>query len=396
MNMKYLIENDQMYIEGSKAWFVDRNTNELITMDMKTMKCTYKGQVPITDGNAFRCNPFLCVYEQKVFLLPDYGKEVWLFDAEEEKLYEIEVINKDKVAIKTSAKWVYNKRLYFVSQGLRKLVVIDIQTKKVEKYVDVFDTIGTFSFAFERIENTVYLASRTSNIILELDLETESLKYYSIPEMKGGIGTICFDGKVFWLSGCEKRLYAWNKEDNTVIVFEDFPEDFYVYDRTNVPVKIYSGKDVMPFPIFLKSVLLKNRILFIPWNITQVCSEKMICMNLQDNMMTSIKIADNEKCAAMCTYEYIRDDVFIGVLSSEDDYITEINIETLETKQQQMYVDEECLEHKNENQLILKGYYNEFCEGDIGYLIKQASRNCEDERYSGSDIGCNIFQQTGR
>lgn len=371
MNMKYLIENDQMYIDGSKAWFVDRNTNELMTMDIDTGKCTYKVQIPITAENAFRCNPFIYVYEQKVFLLPNYGRKVWLFDAEEEKLYEIEVINKDKVAIQTSAKWVYNKRLYFVSQGLRKLVVIDIQTKKVEKYVDVFDTIGTFSFAFERIENTVYLASRTSNIILELDLETESLKYYSIPEMKGGIGTICFDGKVFWLSGCEKRLYAWHKEDNTVIVFEDFPEDFYVYDRTNVPVKIYSGKDVMPFPIFLKSVLLKNRILFIPLNITQVCSEKMICMNLQDNMMTSIKIADNEKCAAMCTYEYIRDDVFIGVLSSEDDYITEINIETLETKQQQMYVDEEYLERKHENQLILRGYYNELCEDDIKYLIRK-------------------------
>ena len=367
MNIKYLIENDQMYIEDNKAWFVDRNTNELITMDMKTMKCTYKVQIPITAENAFRCNPSIYVYEQKVFLLPDYGKEVWLFDVKEEKLYEIELVNKNKVAIQTSAKWVYNERLYFVSLGLRKLVIIDVQTKKVERYVDIFDVIGAFSPAFERIENTVYLASRTSNIILELNLETESLKYYSIPEMRGGIGTICFDGRAFWLSGCEKNFYKWNKEDNTV-VFENFSKDFYVYDRTSVPIKTYNEKDVMPFSIFFKSILLKNKILFVPWNMPQVYSTEMVCMNLCDNTTTSIKIIDNDKFA-MCTYEYIRDGAFIGVLSSENDYITEINIETLETKQQQMYIDEEYLERKHANQLILKGYYNEFCEGDIGYLI---------------------------
>lgn len=367
MNIKYLIENDQMYIEDNKAWFVDRNTNELITMDMKTMKCTYKVQIPITAENAFRCNPSIYVYEQKVFLLPDYGKEVWLFDVKEEKLYEIELVNKNKVAIQTSAKWVYNERLYFVSLGLRKLVIIDVQTKKVERYVDIFDVIGAFSPAFERIENTVYLASRTSNIILELNLETESLKYYSIPEMRGGIGTICFDGRAFWLSGCEKNFYKWNKEDNTV-VFENFSKDFYVYDRTSVPIKTYNEKDVMPFPIFFKSILLKNKILFVPWNMPQVYSTEMVCMNLCDNTTTSIKIIDNDKFA-MCTYEYVRDGAFIGVLSSENDYITEINIETLETKQQQMYIDEEYLERKHANQLILKGYYNEFCEGDIGYLI---------------------------
>lgn len=395
MNMKYLIENDQMYIDGSKAWFVDRNTNELVTMDIDTGKCTYKVQIPITAEDAFRCNPSIYVYEQKVFLLPDYGKEVWLFDAEEEKLYQIELINKDKVAIQTSAKWVYNKRLYFISIGLRKLVVIDIQTKTAVRYVDIFDVIGTFSPAFERIENTVYLASRTSNIILELDLETESMKYYSIPEMIGGIGTICFDGKAFWLSGCEKKICEWNKEDNTVRSFKDFPDDFYVYDRTNVPIRTYNEKDVMPFPIFLNSILLKNKILFVPWNMPQVYSTEMVCMNLCDNTTTSIKIIDNDKYA-MCTYEYIRDGAFIGVLSSENNYITEINIETLETKQQQMYIDEEYLERKHENQLILRGYYNEFCEGDIGYLIKRASQNCDDERYSGSNIGYKIFQQTGR
>ena len=393
--MKYLIENDQMYIDGSKAWFVDRNTNELMTMDIDTGKCTYKVQIPITAEDAFRCNPFIYVYEQKVFLLPNYGRKVWLFDAEEEKLYEIEVINKDKVAIQTSAKWVYNKRLYFVSRGLRKLVVIDILTKKVEKYVDVFDTIEIFSYGFERVENIVYLASRTTNIILEYNLESEVVKYYNIPCIRNGLGTICFDGKVFWLSGCEKKICKWNKEDNTVTTFENFPDDFCVYDRTNIPVRTYNEKDVMPFPIFLNSILLKNKILFIPWNIPQVYVQKLICMNLQDNTMTSVKITDNERCA-MYTYEYIRNNVLVGVLSSENTHITEINIESLDKMQREMYIDEKCLECKHENELILQSHYNELVESDIKYLISKTITNYKYNEYKEDNIGKQIFQRTSR
>lgn len=77
-----------------------------------------------------------------------------------------------------------------------------------------------------RIGNTVYIPIRHNNKIYKFDLNSEQWEILTINTELKGIDTLCFDGKLFWMTGIGKMVCSWDEKKNMSISYKNFPTKF--------------------------------------------------------------------------------------------------------------------------------------------------------------------------
>ena len=135
-------------------------------------------------------------------------------------------------------------KLYIVSQSLKQVLVMDIETESITEYHTIADDIEIM-LGSEKVGDNIYCWEWMGNRIYEYNLESATVHQYILKDMKEGIGTICFNGVHFILTGYSGKVYCWNKDENRVNSlggFGIYPFTYNKYKQCFITSRFISGK----------------------------------------------------------------------------------------------------------------------------------------------------------
>lgn len=215
-------------IENDTIYFPMANYNALCRADLKKGKCEIIDIFPDEDNSKLlHCGIFKV--DNYLLISVSRGKNRFLiYDLGENKFNVIQTNGIDKSWLEFTGNQVviYGDYLYIFPY---KLVVLKVNisslTAQYIKYPNILpedDSLGQVL----RVNDIVYLPLMNNNIIYTFDLRNESFDKICLNIDINGIATIEFDGNIFWLTGKNRGLYAWNKDSNVVTKYDRFPKGF--------------------------------------------------------------------------------------------------------------------------------------------------------------------------
>ena len=327
-----MIWGDNWHIEEERAWFVDGQRDRLCYVDLKLNKYEYITDIPNTELNKHRLNSMCLKIENEIYLMPIYGRKIWIYNLDNSQFEQIVINNPDNVCLKIYNFWIYGDKIYALSIGLQKIIEVDIRRKVISNYFMLhgLDELDIENETGIRVGEDIYYASSETNCIYQFNLESKQITTYVVPMVEGGFYTISYDGRLFWLSGCCKEIYIWDKENNSTKVSNDFPQNFGIYDfRGNSEDILDCTAVIYDDNTFVRSMQVGNYIWFIPWR-----TNKVIYVDTETYQISAFEIAGEEEnresllkhCISQkYIVQYIREDRYIGLFSLKNNYIIEID-----------------------------------------------------------------------
>ncbi len=355
------ISNDGMFMENEKTWFVGNLDGIIYQMNLSDMLVRAEAVIPENIGSTYRISTGVIKKDQKLYCLPDQGRFIWVFDTEKRNFRKIEIKNPYFLRISIFDKWIVNETLWCVSYGMNQIIEVDLQTEQIAGYYDIFsdseDSVGYLS-AF--VGKTIYCVSRTSKRICAFDIGTKRAEYYGFDIKGKGFNTIAFDGKRFWLSGYAGEVYCWDKEKENILISDPFPDDYRITgDRDE--------NGCFTAPLFYQCAVMKEYVIFIPWNSEGAVSESLISVN-RENM--EIRIVPSEKMTKPgenFAIEYQKDERFLVLYNTREKCLEELDFEKQKIAIKKIKTDQACLgkfweENYNPGDMILENSRNSIRE----------------------------------
>jgi len=351
----FFLWSDNWTIEGDKAWFVAEDLNTLFQVDLNTYLCKYIAELPKKDLNGFRLNSRCIKCGNDIYCMPDTGDCIWVYQIDNSSFYQIMIDNADGVELNLANFWEYKRKIYAVSIGSKKIIEIDVDKKKVENCYSVCDTSKIEIALSIKVGAQIYITSAISNHIYQFDIETKKIVEYEVPNTKDRFFAISFDGNKFWISGYHKAIYLWNKDENNIIVIKNFPHQYGLYNLKNSKKGLIDyEKIIFDDPIFHELVVLgqyiwciprqSNKILYINKDTYEIC-----ILDIAEENET-IESINQKRLKHKYILEYILENQYIGLYSTQNDCIVEIDTLNKSVKRKKFKLDTRSL------QKILKMY----------------------------------------
>ena len=339
------IWSDNWWVENEKAWFVDGETNILFQIDLNTQECKLIAELPNIEKNTFRLNPRCIKYENDIYCMPDTGDCIWVYQLECEQFTQIQINTPPKVRLGVNFFWIYNEKIWAVSVGLSKILEIDTNGKKIDNYYNIGGQISTTIM----VQDSIYCVSPVKNCIYQFDLVTKKCIEHIIPNVKGGLRTICFNSDSFWLSGYHKEIYIWNKEKNMVKMLDKFPIEFGIYNyEKNNKLILDCDSDCYDVATFLSSIFVGRYIWFIPFRTNRIIYvdkdtyEINVFEILEEEETESSLLSNRMKHKYLL--EYIRDNRYIGLYSLKNKCMLEIDTNERKIEWREYFFNNESLQ----------------------------------------------------
>lgn len=252
-------------MEGNTAWFVSSEYNILFQLDLNTGQYDFLAELPNNSQSKFRSNQNCIKCGDSIFCLPDNGSHILVYNLHSQNFEHINIVNPDKKRIAIIAFVEYESSLYAVSRGLNAIIEINIQKKRINHYYQLPELVSDSLRCGVKVNDSLYLVSIKTNHVCQFDFVTKKITMNELPNISGGLYTICYDGSKFWLTSLRKEVYTWNEENNDVKILKGFPEDFGIYrfGKTKGPLLDCVAEEYDQ-KVFIKSVFVKGEVWFIP------------------------------------------------------------------------------------------------------------------------------------
>ncbi len=387
-NLEGIMWSDNWWIECDKAWFVDGRQNILCRIDLNTNECEIVAGIPDSTIKNFRLNSRCIKCGKDVFCMPQYGNSIWVYDTNNKIFSGITISNPDMVCLLMYDFWKHGDKIFAISVGLKKIIEIDIQSKKIESQYTICEK-GNIAKSI-MIENEIYILELENNDIYRFCLNSKTFQVYSIPNIQERMYTLCFDDDKFWMSGYKKKIYVWTK-DNVVRVIDNFPLDFGIYDFSVDTVgRADCIIDEYKTPTFLYSVMVGDYIWYIPFLTNQIIyvdkkTYNLYTFDVKEECETKASILKNEM-RQKYLLEYVKDNRYIGVFSFMNSSILEIDALNLVYQYKQYYVQED---HINRYAQICHNTFNEKITWQRQVYQKKL---CIDNNIKQGECKCSIGQ----
>lgn len=374
---------DNWWIDGNNAWLVDGERDILYCINLITEQCEFIKSIPNFVEQKFRQNPRCIKYQNAIVCMPDFGQYIWIYSLN--RFDKIEIKNPNKTRILISNFWEFEQKLYAVSEGLKQIIEINIDDRKIDNYYNL--NVPDIEIAgSDKVNEKIFIVSKVSNCIYEFDLKSKGIVLHKLSEVKDRFYGISFDGSNFWLSGYNKAVYIWNKENNTVEIIKNFPEEFGIYD--------YEGKEDVfldckaesyDTPVFKDVKVVNQYVWFIPFK-----TNKIVYINKDTFEIFSldIKQEDETKNSLARNYMghkfiflYIRENRYIGLFSFKNNKVLEIDTVRLQAKDKAYSLTLQCMSEISKNRILGEFYFldktiykNELLLGN-SKMIKPGTKN---------------------
>lgn len=396
--VKHCLWSDNWWIEGNYAWAIDGERDLLTLLNLQTGQYELLRELPNESINKFRLNPRCIKCGDVIFCFPDIGQCIWIYHVKLMQFEKIKVENPNRVRLSFSYFWEIANSIFIVSTGLKQIIEIDIGKRIIVDYYDLEKVDDVRIASGIKVGTNIYCVSMSSNHIYEFNILSKKVAKIELPDIKGGLYTICFDGYNFWLSGYCREFYIWNREKNVVIIAGRFPEDFGIYNF-DLKSKFLLDCEIKeyPTPTFIASLVVQNFIWFIPFQTNKIIYVDKLTYDI---FAFEIETEDEDEVSLInrelnhkYLLEYVREDRYIGLYSFKNKCINEIDTLKKYVKQVEYTFSRECLldiAHLYEN---YGRRYDEKNELDREIFVAQLSVCKKNDIAAKRNIGLNIFKQ---
>ncbi|MEE1258107.1 MAG: hypothetical protein UHN47_16575 [Lachnospiraceae bacterium] len=258
---------------GDEIWFPGANINGLFVYHKKTKETKYISK--LLDGKADDMCGILGMIQNdnKFYILPYLSEQILIYDLNNGLEKKINIGK--KALLKQAVIYKEKKCMYLFGDG--DSYKLDMETQVVHAIVNSFadknSGLGAMVFGDKPcvVGNAVFYPAAMGDAVLEFDMEQERFILHELQKRNNRYNTILFYGNDFWLSGNQKQIIRWNKENKEEEIFAAFPEDFALRNE----------KDTFLFTI---SIALGNEIFFMPWN-----ANMLLKMDLVEHKLKKVK-----------------------------------------------------------------------------------------------------------
>lgn len=356
-------------IDGDTGWFVAYSKNVLCKYDIQKKELFTVSVIPAKAAGGFQ-NPHCIKSGDLIYCIPYYESSIWCYDLNSNQWKEINLCNdKDVMACLLGE---HEEVYYFFSVNLRKVFGLDLKAGNVvASYdVEVKEEIDIYYFAGVLVEDCVYLVLGGS-LIYEFNLETLNQKNYELPNINDILYKIDFENNCFWLIGKKRKVYILNRENNTLNILTDFPENFMLYDFEK-KLEITDWKNIEKnLSAFCDIYCLNGKVWLIPQS-----GSKMLYYDQSDGKIKVFDIQDEEETietldlsyrhiAAKFFKLYVRENRYLGIYSYRNKRILEID--TLNMTYENM---DFLVNHCSLLQIEIQNFYEN--DDEFAYLIYNA------------------------
>lgn len=350
---------DRWCIEDNLAWAVSGHGNVLFSIDMLTDHC--KAVVVLSDCSVdnFRLNSNCIKSNTSIFCMPNYGNCIYCYDLLTNNIKEIEINNPNQVVLGIGDFWVEKGTLWAVSVGLRQVIEIDINEKRICNYYNITDQQDEVLAKSVKQGNCIYIVSASKSIVYEFNTRTKEVKINQLPIINKKLRTISVDENKFWLSGYNREIYLWEKGSSEVKILDQFPTNFGIYNFDGKKKEFLNCLSIEYDTFaFLESVNIGNYIWFIPFQTNQILyvnknTNRINVFEIEEERENehSIKIENREM---NCKYilQYVYQDRYIGLYSLKNEIVLEIDTKTLGKKERYITSDITGFEKKLSNRVF--------------------------------------------
>lgn len=339
--------SDNWWIEENEAWFVLGARNILCCFDLKENRYKLIVNIPDSSKPKFRLTSYCMKYNNDIYCMPVCGKNVWVYSIEYDSFYKIHIEDAPEEGLDIYDFWEYESRMFAVSIKLKRIIEIDMEKRKIANYYELCkeDSI-TRSI---KVGMAIYSLSGTSERMYSFDLNTKEVIVYQLPNVGTRFNTITFDGKDFWMGGYRQEIYLWNKEKNILDVYSDFPLGFGVYsfqEENNNKVDYLA--DGFEMPPFLHSIAVGEYVWFIPFQTNKIVYvdkkyHKLYAFEIAEEIESKESLLERTELKTKFLLEYVRCNRYIGLYSTKNNSILEIDTAQLTYKWYENSFDDGCL-----------------------------------------------------
>lgn len=336
-NNKFIWSGHEWEFQENTAWFIDAERDILCCLNLQTGECDGIAKVPNDGLERFMLNTRCIMEKNEIYCMPCYGKGIWIYNIANQKFRFIEIKNSGTKHLYMENCYLYEEEIYVVSRGMGQVVAIHVDTKEVTSYsLNVREDDVLLSGCI-RVDTVIYCVS-CSNKIYTFDMNTKETVDYTILNEGVKLSSICFDGERFWLSGNQRKIYIWNKKQDTVHVIDNFPKEFGNYNFFDKEKEILDcNAEEYGVQLFCHLESVGNYVWAIPYetNLVLYISKDTLEVHtfyIKDEEETQESLTRIGRRPFKYFWQYLRDDGFIGIFSLKNNCILEIDTYRLEAK----------------------------------------------------------------
>ena len=393
-----LLWSDKIDLEGNRGWFGSGEINALFEVDFESNEYRYLNNFSDYKIDSIRNYSICKKYKNKLFCFPIYGEKIWVYDLLKHSFSQIFIGKTDCVdKLLFSDVYLYDCRLYAVSRGLRSVLEIDPEKESIKNIIKLPEAVSILSGNCIQNNNLIYCTSYSNNVLCQINMDSKEIELFEIPSLKKGICTISLaENDEFWFSGFDKAIYVWNKKMNQTTVINNFPDEFgiYISDENDKLVLDCNSKENKE-AFFAKSINMEKHLWFIPFR-----TNKVLYVDKNTYEIHIFEIQDEQEyvdgwhryLSHKYLVEYVREDRFIGLYSTKNRTLLEIDTEELVVKERSITLEKDSI---NKLAQLYIGSGKQFRE-DIPsqkYIFMELDKEVSIVQEKICNIGEKIYQQ---
>lgn len=393
-NNRLVAWSDNWWIEKDKAWFTGGEKNILFCLNLDTCTCEQMVLIPAADTNyTFRLIPRCIKWENDIYCMPDMGNCIWVYNIENRDFSKILIDNPNKTRLYLYEFGFFDQSMLIVSMGLKQVIEIHTKEKKIVKHYDLWK--GDELIYTVKSGDCLYSLYECGKVF-RFHIDTKQGILLQPPVTGDRFYCFCFDGSSFWLSGYKKEIIVWDYKEDTLEVLDEFPEGVC---QNNINQNVYGKKDngaeQYEIPIFYFAVSVGETIWFIPSLENQIVyadkeSHRLNIFEVEEEKDTGDRLLLN-KISQKYILEYVKDERYLGLFSTKNYCILEIDTKEMTYQWCKYYYSEKCLNSFAET------YENVLWEKDIldKKIYKRRFWNTSKRVYKKNEIrvGAKVYKE---
>lgn len=319
------ISFDCTYQEKNEVWFVGNMNNSLWNMNLDTKELKYAALIPVNGENTFRRNTRCLKFENKIFCLPDLDDKIAIYDMGKDEFRFCKIGGKNEERRSIYNAWICGSTLWCVSYFMQQIIEINLSNISIKGIYPLFEESDRkIGYESAMYEEDIYFVSRNDTVIGRFNLLTKEIQYYELDIDDKGFNTITTDGCNIYVTGYKKAVYIWNLKNNYIKVKNNFPYEYKVCNtnKGNVEEICYDS------PIFYRSTIIENYIIFLPWNFPGARSNGILIYDKSEQCILCVKDEElnGKQNSSLYCFSYFDLENTVGLLSVLERHLFEMDI----------------------------------------------------------------------
>ena len=262
-------DNNGIYVEGNKGWFISRRFNQLYEINLITNQCTFLAELPESGYNYARYNTLCYKYNNSIWCLPDRSNKIWIYNLISGDFSYI------LMPLKYTERWQIraihrlDNFLFLFSLYGNCICKVNLNEKNVNIvfYFSVETNKKIGACMFERDMAYMVVNAETSYVCV-VNLNTYKQEKYLIDNLDNKFNTICKKKSKLFLTGNKKEVVIFDLDNKSIRILNVFPEGFghinflFLHPTAIMPINQEFGQNKEA--MFSDSFVLDEKVWFIP------------------------------------------------------------------------------------------------------------------------------------